>query len=88
MFIEFSLKGTNGYNDGVFDTTGFWVKFEEERCDITKEIQGYKIYSHFSFSYYNENLLVCEIVYRSLLRVLAGFGEERIKDVGFIREIS
>ena len=86
MIIEFELQGSRCLHKGVFDTTGFWAKFEEESEIINqcKDIEGYKIYSHFSFSFFHEDKEVVETVWEGLTRVLEFGNDWDHKDIGFI----
>lgn len=86
MFIEFELKGSQLLHKGIFETTGFWVKFDAERCDITKEALSYKIYSHFSFTFEHQDFDISRKVFNGLALALRG---EMWEDtaVGFIRPI-
>lgn len=98
MFIEFDLKGSKARHKGVFDTTGFWVRFEpdfsegwmvahaEDPNNPVPDINGYKIFSHFSFAFYHENEDIALDVYVALVNCLAGHDWED-PEIGFIREV-
>lgn len=95
MIIEFELKGSKLLHKGIFDTTGFWVKWDEEgehvlddagqpvwRCD------GYKIFSHFSFSFFHTDKAIAELVYNRLISILRGSNSIDIEDVGYFRRLN
>lgn len=85
MLIKYSLKGSKGDHIGVFDSTGFWARFEPEMdMDV---VQGYKIYSHFSFAYYHEDKAIAMEVYEGLINTLTGDHFEN-PQIGFIEIIS
>lgn len=91
MFIEFDLKGSKARHKGVFDTTGFWVRFEPQLEDDRSEgggkfIDGWKIFSHFSFSFYHEKEDVALDVYVALINALGGVDWEG-DEIGYIREV-
>lgn len=86
MFIEFELKGTQLLHKGIFETTGFWVKFDAEICDISKEPLSYKIYSHFSFTFEHKDLDIADKVFNGLALALSGKVWED-PAVGFIKPI-
>ncbi len=94
MFIEFELKGENCVHKGVFDTTGFWAKYEpqieqgmiSEKRGLEWIADGYKIFSHFSFAFYHSNEHVAKEVYKGLLGALAGIDWVH-PEIGFIREV-
>ncbi len=100
MIIEFELQGSKCLHKGIFDTTGFWVKYEEEFETIPvfnkedgtfiscKTITGYKIFSHFSFSFFHEEKITTQFVYCKLMQVLSGLDGGEIEGIGFIRRIS
>ena len=96
MIIEFELQGSRCLHKGLFETTGFWVKFEPEvegdaHSGAIKNILGYKIYSHFSFSFYHEDYEVAHEVYRALCSICGEpWGQVRpvrIKDIGYIKRL-
>lgn len=95
MLIEFELKGTKGLHKGIFDTHGFWVRFEEEgehgldsdgnpvfACD------GFKLFSHGSFSFYHADKDICDLVYSRLISVLRGANSVDIENVGYFRKLN
>lgn len=85
MFIEFELKGSKALHKGVFDTTGFWARFEPQQ-EEGFEPEGWKIYSHFSFSFYHEDFSKASMVYEALVNALNGF-DWVTHEIGFIREV-
>lgn len=98
MIIEFELQGSKCLHKGIFDTQGFWVKFEpdfeekkggwDEDGRTVNLPNGYKIFSHFSFSFYHTDKEVCDLVYFRLISVLRGANSVDIEDVGFFRRLN
>lgn len=97
MIIEFELEGSKCLHKGIFDTTGFWVKYSEDRDRedldvdgnyIPSSINGYKIFSHFSFSYYHTDKTIVDLVYSKLLSVLRGSNGIEMEGIGFIRKLN
>ena len=86
MLIEYELQGSFGEHKGLFDTNGFWVRFEEDKELESGFIYGYKIYSHCSFSYFNKDKYKTQTVYRGLINTLAGV-DFLHPDLGYIKEI-
>ena len=92
MIIEFELQGSKCLHKGIFDTTGFWVRYEVEEDlmiinDINTHISdGYKIFSHFSFSFYHTDERIAKQVYGGLIAVLCGL-DWHLEEIGFIRKI-
>lgn len=86
MIIEFELQGSQLLHKGLFDTTGFWAKFDVDKCDITGESQSYKIYSHFSFSFEHVDRKTALEVYQALVNAISGI-DSLIFNVGYFREI-
>ena len=94
MIISYELKGSKGLHKGCFETTGFWATFQEDREHIVQpdgqiqmgEIEGYKIYSHFSFAFYHEDKTIVDAVFQGLVGALSGIDWE-FPGVGFIREV-
>ncbi len=90
MLVQFDLKGSKCNHKGIFDTNGFWAKFEEdvEELPFTTQnfVNGYKIYSHFSFAYYHEDIAIANLVYQGLLGALSGI-DWNDPQIGFIREV-
>jgi hypothetical protein len=95
MIIEFELQGSKCLHKGIFDTHGFWVKYDEEgehgldeagnpvwRCD------GYKIFSHCSFAFYHTEKAISDLVWARLLSVLRGSNSVDIEGVGFFRRLN
>jgi len=70
MIIEYELNGSQLTHKGIFDTHGFWVRFEPMRCDINREIQSYNIYGHFSFTYETKSQEDALKVFNGLLEIL------------------
>jgi len=103
MIIEFELQGSKCLHKGVFDTTGFWVKYELEFCDMIEHTDndnggfdeklvqwpnGAKIFSHFSFSFYHEDKAVVDLVYGALMGVLRGNQGKDLESIGYIRKLN
>jgi|SRR6185503_17238310 len=108
MIVEFELQGSKILHKGVFDTQGFWVKYEEDaelvlihdHSDLTipvgnrpilesvREVSGYKLYSHFSFSFYHTDKEIVDQVYSRLISILRGTNSVEIDGVGFIRKLN
>lgn len=95
MIIEFELQGSMHLHKGLFDTQGLWIKFEEEGEHVPDDtgkpifrVDGYKIYSHFSFAYYHTDKSVCDLVYSRLISVLRGANSVDIEGVGYIRKLN
>ena len=86
MIIEFELKGSKILHKGVFDTTGFWVKFDYDYCDISRDVMTYKIYSHFSFTFEHDDETIAKSVFNGLCKALAGY-DFVLNEIGFIREV-
>lgn len=84
MIIEFELKGAQMLHKGIFETTGFWVKYGEEEDDETGVISSYKLWSHFSFTYETNNKEDFKKVYGALQLALMG-SSQMIQDIGYIR---
>lgn len=91
MIIEFELQGTKGVHKGIFDTTGFWIKYEEDICSEIKGdefLYGYKLFSHFSFSFYHTEKKVVDDVYSVLIGCMRGNQGKDIPGVGYIRKLN
>lgn len=93
MIIEFQLQGSKMLHKGLFDTDGVWIKFEAQYCDEynignPNAIDGYKIYSNFSFAFYHTDKAICDLVYSKLVSVLRGSVAADIEDVGYIRKLN
>jgi hypothetical protein len=95
MIIEFELKGSKCLHKGIFDTAGLWVKYEEEGEFVMNECQeaswyvnGYKLYSHFSFSFYHVDKIAVDLVYGKLVSVLRGAMSADIEGFGYIRRLN
>ena len=96
MIIEFELQGSKMLHKGIFDTTGFWVKFEPEiENGVVKEdgtfeweILGWKLYSHFSFTFYHHDKDVVNLVYGKIVSVLRGAMSADIEGYGYIRRLN
>ena len=78
MIITFKLEGSQKLHSGTFDTTGFWVRFETEYCDITKEAVMYKLFSHFSFEFAHTDK-------DTVLKVFAGLNSVLSRQVATFR---
>jgi len=97
MIIEFELQGSKCLHKGIFDTQGFWVKYESEQEHIECSnglmipdpvIDGWKIYSHCSFCFYHEDKEVVDLVYSKLISVMRGALGADIEGVGHIRRLN
>ena len=101
MIIEFELQGSYLLHKGIFDTTGFWLKYEDLFEDIEKPgglgingvviermLTGYKLYSHFSFCFSHEEKKVCDEVYAVLCGCLRGNQGRDIPGIGYIRKLN
>ena len=96
MIIEFELQGSKCLHKGIFDTDGFWVKYEaeiengriKEDGTFEWEILGYKLYSHFSFTFYHNDKSVVDLVYNRLISILRGSNSIDIEDVGYFRRLN
>lgn len=96
MIIEFELQGSKCLHKGIFDTTGFWVKYEPDmeggevnaNCEFAGIINGYKIFSHFSFSFYHTDKAIVDLVYSRLITVLRGANNVDIEGIGYIRRLN
>jgi hypothetical protein len=93
MIIEFELLGSKTLHKGVFDSTGFWVKYEVDRDENLSDsesdyINGYKIFSHFSFAFYHTDQAIVDLVYSKLVSVLRGSMSADIEGVGYIRKLN
>ena len=87
MIIEFDLQGSISVHRGIFETTGFWVRFEEESETINdkKYVSGYKLYNNGSFSFYHTDKKTVDRVALALRAILGKKSlNENIKDVGYI----
>jgi hypothetical protein len=96
MIIEFELQGSKMLHKGIFDTSGLWVKYEPEiENGVVKEdgsfeweILGWKLYSHFSFTFYHTDKETVDLVYSRLISVLRGANSVEIEDVGYFRKVN
>lgn len=87
MIVEYKLQGTYGVHQGVFESTGFFARFEEEyeEHEHVRQIYGYKIVSHFSFSYFHTDEDTVKRVLEVLVLALQGKKTHGlIEDVGYI----
>ena len=84
MLIEFELNGSKCLHKGIFDTNGFWVRFEPEMDG--EHVDGYKLFSHFSFAFYHEESTIARDVFDGLCLALTGANWEK-EGIGFIREL-
>lgn len=87
MLVEYELQGSTMLHKGLFDTTGFWAKFDADYCDITKEAQTYKIYSHFSFTFEHKDEALARHVFDGIISALVG-NDWYCAGIGFIRTIN
>lgn len=95
MIIEYELQGSKILHKGLFDTNGFWVRFEEEREIIQEssgkstfgQVDGYKIYSHFSFTFEHTDKEIAKSVFNGLCLALSGADWESKEGIGFIKSI-
>lgn len=90
MIIEYELKGSITTHRGVFDTTGFWCTFEEDKevIDASRSVSnGWKIYGFGQFSFFHKDYEVTNEVYRVLTDVMDGVIRLDIDGVGYIRRI-
>lgn len=86
MIIEYQLQGSNIIHKGLFETTGFWVRVEDELDDITNELIGIKIFSMCSFAYYHTDSKKVMDVYDCLLGILTReIDQACIDKVGYMR---
>ena len=85
MIIEFELQGSKCLHKGVFDTAGFWAKYETE--SELGEVVGYKIFSHFSFAFYHCDKEICDLVYSRLISVLRGASSVDMDGIGHFRKL-
>ncbi len=93
MIIEFELQGSNTLHKGLFDTHGLWIKYdiqygEKHAIGEPEAIEGYKLYSHFSFAFFHTDKEVCDLVYSRLISVLRGANNIDIEGVGYIRKVN
>jgi hypothetical protein len=88
MILEYELQGSQLLHKGLFDTNGFWVKFDTERCDLNEEVQSYKIYSHFSFTFEHKEEAVARDVFNGLCMALSGMDWRSVMGTGYIRKIN
>lgn len=90
MIIEFELQGSKCLHKGIFETTGFWVKYEHQldTAGDTNHGDGYKIFSHFSFSFYHHDKEVCDLVYSRLISVLRGANNVEMDEIGYFRKLN
>ena len=84
MFIEYALNGSKTLHKGAFDTTGFWIKYDFEICDISLEIVTYKIYSLCSFAYEHTDKAKVDSVFDAICAATAGESTS-ISDVGYVK---
>jgi hypothetical protein len=87
MIIEYELQGDQLLHKGIFETTGFWVKYGEDRDDATNEIMTYKLWSNLHFSFETSDVRKFNAVYEGLLLVLSKQNDKTqaytIEDIGF-----
>lgn len=53
-----------------------------------KIISGYKLFSHFSFSFYHEDKTIVDLVYARLISVLRGSNNVEIDGIGYFRKLN
>lgn len=92
MLVEFELQGSRCLHKGIFDTQGFWVKYETEEEELPMTTSnftvGYKLYSHFSFSFFHEDKKVVDLVYARLISVLRGSNNVEMDEIGYFRKLN
>ncbi len=100
MIIEFELQGSKCLHKGLFDTTGFWVKYEPEMeaqlsknhedavATVIEVPKGWKLYSHFSFAFYHEDKAIVDMVYNVLTGCLRGSQGRDIEGIGYIKKLN
>jgi len=72
MIIQFDLRGSVARHKGIFDTTGFWVKYGIDCDDVTKEVTAFKLWSHFSFTYESRDSDKTDAVLNALAGIIDG----------------
>jgi len=90
MIIEYDLQGSITRHRGIFDTTGFWCVFEEdkERIDTLTEVSnGWKIYGFGSFTFFHADYVAANNVYLALYEALNGRTEISLDNIGHISRI-
>lgn len=88
MIIEYELTGSNMLHKGIFDTAGIWVKYESHGEAGFPEIEGWKIYSNFSFAFYHTDRVIVEEVYNVLIGCFRGNQGREIANIGYIRKLN
>lgn len=88
MIIEYELQGSIMLHKGIFDTAGIWVKYEPVGEADLPEIEGWKIYSNFSFAFYHIDRVIVEDVYNVLIGCLRGSQGREINQVGYLRKLN
>lgn len=88
MIIEYDLQGSKMLHKGIFDTAGIWVKYEAEQEPGFTEIDGWKIYSNFSFAFYHRDRVIVDEVYNVLVGCLRGSQGKDIENLGYIRKLN
>lgn len=92
MIIEFELQGSKCLHKGVFDTDGFWVRYEDNSENVQKYGEeaktGFTIYSHCSFAFYHEIKEIVDLVYARLISVLRGSASIDIDNIGYFRKLN
>lgn len=86
MILEYELQGSQLLHKGIFDTNGFWVKYDRDVDDLTQEPLCHKLWSHFSFTYETTSYSRVNDVYDGLISALGGI-DWKMPGVGFIREV-
>lgn len=98
MIIEYELQGSTQLHKGVFDTTGFWARFEPEYCDSelksldgSRPIEGYKILSYSGFAFYHADKEIVLRVWNELIKCLRApgdyFGMVEIGGIGLMCKV-
>lgn len=90
MVIEYDLQGSITRHRGVFDTTGFYAVFEEDKEHVAPDLavsNGWKVYGMCSFSFFHQEFEVAQEVYRVLCDVMDGYIRLDIDGVGYIRRL-
>ncbi len=92
MIIAYELKGSQQMHIGMFETTGFWLRYEEDRDDTEtiKESEDviYKIYGAFNFAYETTEKLHADAVFKILKQAIQTGYEQPINcPVGYVQVI-
>ena len=94
MIIEYDLQGSITRHRGVFDTTGFWCVFEEDKEFVGTNLEvsnGWKIYGFGSFTFFHTDYVAANNVYlalyEALYEALNGRTEISLDNIGHISRI-